>query len=375
MKIAFDAKRMLKNRTGLGNYSRFMINALTSHYPENHYLLFSPSEGDPKLKAQIMDANCLEYIHPETFIDKKMRSLWRSFKIPNNRYELDLFHGLSNELPLNIGKRRCKSVVTIHDLIYERFPHLYRSIDRKLYQYKYKRACLNADHIVAVSEQTKHDIIRYYKIPEQKISVVYQGCDQAFSIPNSPDTISAILKKYDIATPYVLYVGSIEERKNLLTLVKSIELTDPDLSFVAIGKPTSYAAKVVKYINDKGLNDRIKILHNIAFDELPAFYQGARIFVYPSVFEGFGIPVLEALSAGIPVIGAKGSCLEEAGGDSSLYIEPYHHQQLADYINQTHHNNQLRNKMITDGYNHAKRFNTLAIAKSMMQVYGNTLNL
>lgn len=373
MRIAFDAKRMLQNATGLGNYSRYMVNALVNHFPDNQYLLFSPGHGKPHLREQITKSPHILYIYPDRFIYKRLPSLWRTYQIPEYDNDIDIYHGLSNELPLNIKEKGCRSVVTIHDLIYERFPKLYSPIDRMLYQYKYKRACQNADHIVAVSEQTKKDIINYYNIPDHKISVVYQGCDPIFSVQQEIEAITSVLEKYHINNPYVLYVGSIEERKNLLTLAKSIKKVSPDLTVVAIGKPTSYTTVVKKYIQEHQLDNRIKILHNISYQELPAFYQGARMFVYPSVFEGFGIPVIEALSSGIPVIGAKGSCLEEAGGKDSLYIEPFNSDQLADYINQIHKSDALRQQMITKGYAHVNQFEAKSISQSMMQVYRNTI--
>ncbi len=373
MRIAFDAKRMLQNATGLGNYSRYMVNALVNHFPDNQYLLFSPREGRLHLRELISKSPRIQYIYPDSFISKRLPSLWRTYQIPEDNYDIDIFHGLSNELPLNIKGKRCRSVVTIHDLIYERFPKLYSPIDRMLYQYKYKRACQNADHIVAVSEQTKKDIISFYKIPDHKISVVYQGCDPIFSVQQGPEDITSVLDKYHINQPYVLYVGSIEERKNLVTLAKSIKKASQDLTFVAIGKPTSYTTVVKNYIQEHQLDNRIKILHNISYQELPVFYQGARMFVYPSVFEGFGIPVIEALSSGIPVIGAKGSCLEEAGGKDSLYIEPFNSDQLTDYINQIHKSDALRQQMITTGYAHVNQFEAKSISQSMMQVYRNTI--
>ena len=202
-----------------------------------------------------------------------------------------------------------------------RYPQYYQSIDRKIYTYKFRKASENADKIIAISECTKRDIIRYFNIPDDKIEVVYQGCDPVFARPVSKKEKDRVRAAYGLPERFILSVGTIEERKNLLLAVKAVEKLD-DVHLVAIGKSTDYAKKVQDYVEAHGLENRVHIIHNLKFGDLPILYLLASLFVYPSRFEGFGIPIVEALSAGVPVIASTGSCLEEAGGEHSIYVDP-----------------------------------------------------
>jgi glycosyltransferase involved in cell wall biosynthesis len=173
---------------------------------------------------------------------------------------------------------------------------------------------------------------------------------------------------------YVLTVGTIEERKNLLLLVKSLLHTKSNIPLYVVGKPTAYLDEVKKFINNNNLVGRVTFLHEVSFDELPSLYQMATVFVYPSRYEGFGIPVLEAINSGVPVIAAKGSCLEEAGGPDSLYVDADDEQDLAKQINRVWNSPALRQTMITKGFDYAHNFDDEKLAGQLMQLYINTMN-
>jgi glycosyltransferase involved in cell wall biosynthesis len=172
----------------------------------------------------------------------------------------------------------------------------------------------------------------------------------------------------------LLYVGTIEERKNLLLLAKALPYLPRNINIVAIGRQTPYADKVKKQLQKSGLTQRVKFMTNIPSDVLPAIYQLAEIFVYPSKYEGFGIPMLEALCSGIPAIGAKGSSLEEAGGPSSIYVNPEDEKELADAINQILADESLRKSMIADGYKYAEQFLPERLVENLSEVYLDVLN-
>ena len=267
MKIAFDAKRITHNATGLGNYGRFVVNGLNRFHPENSYNLYSPKPGNESCRSQITSLNNLKFMYPSGNITSNFPGLWRSYYMTHQlkQDKVDLFHGLSNELPLFIEKSGIPSVVTIHDLIFNRHPEYYKFLDRKIYNFKFKRACVYADRIIAVSETTKQEIISAYKIPESKIEVVYQGCNPAFGTIVAPELREQIIKSYSIARPYILYVGSIEARKNLLLIVKALKYLDRDTTLVAVGKRTPYTAVVEAFIKENGLAERVKILHQVSF--------------------------------------------------------------------------------------------------------------
>ena len=217
----------------------------------------------------------------------------------------------------------------------------------------------------------KRDIRDFFHIPESKIEVVYQGCDPIFGQAVQEDVKSSVREKYQINGPYILYVGSIEERKNLLLLVKALKALKEDISVIAIGKHTPYTDTVETYIRENNLSGRIRILTHIPFNELAAFYQMATLFVYPSFFEGFGIPILEAQLAGIPVIAATGSCLEEAGGSSALYTDPRNEQELRGLIESVLNEPKLAESMRSGGRENIRRFMPDVLAAHFMRVYEN----
>lgn len=372
MKIGFDGKRATQNFTGLGNYSRYILEILAKYYPHNEYIVYAPKKKDNKklfeLQARYPQ---IKMSYPKQFGWKKISSIWRIWGVTKQllKEDIQMYHGLSNELPLNIAKSKTNKVVTIHDLIFLRYPQYYKRIDRKIYTYKFRKACLKAEKIIAVSECTKRDIIRFFSIPEDKIVTIYQGCDQSFYNQVSIEKKEAIAMKYNLPDKYILNVGSIEERKNVLLVVKALVLLQKDVHLVIIGRRTPYTRKVEAFIHEHGLHDRVHILTDVPLVELPAIYQQAEIFVYPSRFEGFGIPIIEALHSGVPVVGATGSCLEEAGGPDSLYVHPDDYKGLAEAFIQLFSNPELRNEKVVRGKEYVKRFSEEKQAGCLMELY------
>lgn len=372
MKIGFDGKRAVQNYTGLGNYSRYIADILCHYYPKNDYILYAPKKRkNARLDVLTKQYGQLHLAFPTAGIWKKLSSLWRVCGITKQlkQENIDLFHGLSNELPLNISKSPVKSIVTIHDLIFLRFPKYYHLIDRKIYKYKFRKACENSDKIIAISECTKRDIIQYFNISSDKIDVVYQGCDTSFTLPASEEKKREVRRDYRLPEHYILNVGSIEERKNVLLAVKAMAMLPKHIQMVIIGKRTKYTEEIEEYVNGHGLRERVHILSNVPFDDLPAFYQLADIFVYPSRFEGFGIPIIEALNSGTPVIAATGSCLEEAGGPDSIYVDPDDVQGLANAFKLIYSDSAKRKEMIEKGLVFAKRFSERKQAEEIMNIY------
>ena len=367
MHIGFDAKRAFNNQSGLGNYSRNLISALYYNYPENQYILYTPYD---KKELFRISGNNLNTRFPSKKLHQIFPSYWRSFIISNeiNKDKLDIYHGLSNELPVNIKRSKIKSVVTIHDLIFLRHPEMYNIADRWIYNKKFYSACRTANRIVAVSKQTADDIINFYNIKSGKIDIVYQGCNPVFFEKHDESIKNFIKQKYQLPERFILYVGTIESRKNLLNLIKAVHIGKLDIPLVAIGRKKGYYKIIEDYIYSNSINN---ILFNdvIENEELPAFYQLADVFVYPSFFEGFGIPVLESLASGTPVITTKGGCFSEAGGPDSLYIDPAKPEEIADALKNVLNDSRLRAKMIENGYNYAGRFTPDKISSNIMEIY------
>ncbi|MDY3089712.1 MAG: glycosyltransferase family 1 protein [Porphyromonas sp.] len=376
MNIAFDAKRITNNATGLGNYSRFIVQTLAEYYPENNYLLCSPSAGNPRLYEHLLDYRSVSLQTPETAIGQTLGTYWRNWGLKPmlREEEVDIYHGLSNELPIGLyNYKHIGTVLTMHDLAFVRYPQFYKAMDRLLYTRKYGASARHADHVVAVSEYTRQDVIEYFGVEPERVSVVYQGCSPAFAAVK-PEQAAFVRGHYQLPERYMLFVGSIEERKNLILAVEALaQLRDKSVSLVAVGRRTPYCDQVFATARRLGVERRLRLFHGIPNEHLPGFYAAAALFVYPSRFEGFGIPLIEALNAGVPVIGARGSCLEEAGGPCSLYTSPDDAEELADMMQRILDSDALAQEMIEEGKIYAKRFSPKSIMRELRNVYENVL--
>ncbi len=357
--------------TGLGNYSREVIRMMASNYPDNEYLLYTTKVKPNGRLDFLKSLPQVKTILPKS---KLLTSLWRSkgVVVDLKRDGVELYHGLSHELPMGIHQTHIKSVVTIHDLIFMRFPQYFGFISRKIYESKVKYACTNADSIIAISERTKNDVVELLGADADKINVVYQACDDSFKVKQSLKRKTEVKQKYRLPDNFILNVGTIEPRKNLLLLVKALQLL-PDVKLVVIGKQSAYFKQVRQYIVANGLEKRIMFIDNVNFDELPAIYQLAHVFVYPSRYEGFGIPILEALASGTPVIAATGSCLEEAGGPDSFYVDPDDEKDLAEKIKMVLSDAALSQNMVEKGMQYSAKFEEKKLAAQMMAVYQKVL--
>lgn len=373
MNIGFDAKRAFYNRTGLGNYSRNLVEALHINYPVHAIQLYVPRLKEHSLFDQCREWNKVSLIENDTILPA---AFWRSWGIKQSllKNNTQVYHGLSAELPLGKKPSGIKYVVTIHDLIYERFPELYSTIDRKIYRKKTLAACNKADRIIAISEQTKRDLVQFYSIDPTKIEVVYQDCDPVFSVAASPGQKQAVQAKYELPPHFLLSVGTLETRKNTKIILAALLQLPPEVHLVLVGKATSYTEDLNIFIEQHNLKDRVQLLHQVSFEDLPALYQLSEVFVYPSIFEGFGIPVIEALKSRVPVIAATGSCLEEAGGPASLYFDPQDPDTLAGHILKLWKQDATKQVQIEQGIQYAQRFSAAQFSTETMQVYAKVLN-
>lgn len=328
MRIGFDAKRLFVNNTGLGNYSRTLVENLHRFHPEHDLYLYAP--------------RLVRNDRTEVFFESgyRLRSPmgpakmgWRSFGMTHNLRKdgIELYHGLSHELPFNLEKSKIPSVVTIHDLLYKYFPMDFPLIDRWVYEKKFSAACSKADRIIAISEATRTDIMEHFGIQPQRIQVIYQTIHPIFRHTPAMETISNVREKYNLPAEFILYVGSIIRRKNLEVLIKALDLMPPKkrLPLIIVGNGKIYLDYIEQLIDDLKLHHNIIRIKNPSLDEINIFYRLASISVYPSLMEGFGLPVLESIACGTPVITTRRSSLVEAGGKVAYYIDGGDEEELA----------------------------------------------
>jgi len=368
--IGFDAKRLFHNFTGLGNYSRTLVANLKQHYPETRISLFTPKGKVVLRTEQFFDA--VKYQ-----LCEGGGSAWRTWSVYKdiNQYNPDIFHGLSHQIPFSSDNLKCPTVVTMHDLIHRIRPKDFPSLDRMIYERKCKYACANASRIIAISENTKSDIIKYYKVSEDKIDVVYQSCDPQFARPVTQGDIDEARLLFSLPKEYFIYVGSLVPRKNLLRIVEAINsMPEEDrIPLLVIGSGRKYMGRVVRYIQRNNLGQWVDFLGDVPFRLFPAIYHEALSLVFPSLYEGFGLPIIEALSVGVPVITSGSSSLPEAGGEVSTYVDPCSVDEIMQAMMQMRIDGKGSEECIAARKEHVQKFAPESTASQLVRVYESLL--
>ena len=370
MTLGFDGKRLYDNKTGLGNYSRTLFHRLLQFYPEETYKVF--------VHEKYFRDSVFKYSY---FTDRTVLSdafsadLWRSGRINQDilKENIQLYHGLSNEIPKL--PQPIKTVVTIHDLIWYRLPKFFPFIDRKVYALKTKRACKMADAIVAVSEQTKNDLLEVLKVPEEKIHVIYPTWNKEYEHDCSYALKDEFWSRYALPRDFVLFVGSISKRKNFINILSAMALPEnADKNLVAVSNGGDEFHNAESFIYQNHLEDRIFFLKDLPWYELPIVYHMSQGLIYPSLYEGFGLPILEALRCGKPVITSNISSMPEVGGDACIFIDPNNVGEISDAINFIYYNLTLAEEVRGKAMQQVQKFAPEKMTGQLMQLYKKVLD-
>ena len=373
MRVAIDGKRYYLNSSGLGRYSRSLINQLISIGDEENLeiILYRPKgkvKFEPKSQSHLTEITA-DYFFPGHIGN----AIWRFTKLPSliNNSGYDLFHGPSHVLP---GKLKCPSLVTMLDLIFMRYPQYFKAWDRNYYRISFEKSAQLADHIISISEATKADLINYFGIKEEKISVIYPGFDAVFS-KLQQQKLDEIKIKFKLPRDYILYVGNIEPRKNILKLAQAFNslqessYIDKDVHLLIVGQMGWYYKEIIDGIDSLSSRDKIKLVGPIYGEDLAGFYQLASVMAYPSMFEGFGYPVLEAMRLGTPVLTSNISSMPEAGGNAAHYVNPESLDEIKDGLCKLLNDKTYREKLAVKGTRHAAGFNTMRMTQETLEVY------
>lgn len=369
MVIGFDAKRAFRNNTGLGNYSRMLVCSLASCHQDVQSILYAPQ------MSGYYKSFFSSYANISTRQPRGWRALfpalWRGFGISLhlNDDRVDIYHGLSHELPHFIPSH-IRRVVTIHDLVAFRYPKYLGTMEAAMHRMKMRHSCDIADVVVAISEQTKRDIMEYMLVPESKIRVLYQSCDEIFWDPVTPEQIASVRDTYRLPDNYILSVGTVEERKNQMNLVEALAQMSDDVHLVIVGRARgSYGDNLKRLISARGLNNRVHWLHNVEFSDFPALYAGSKAVAYVSRFEGFGIPILEAMCSGAVVLTSNCSSMPEVGGDAVLYADPERPDDIARQLTILLTDEALRTDLLSRSKERVKQFTQEKISHDFYQLY------
>ncbi|MBO4960952.1 MAG: glycosyltransferase family 4 protein [Flavobacteriales bacterium] len=367
LKIGYDAKRLFNNRSGLGNYSRTLVRDILSRHTNDVCYLFTPKRS---VEVDFLPSTQCRVVMPRGGW-KLLKSLWRTVRIaPKCRKEkINVFHGLSHELPYGIEKMGVKTVLTVHDLIFMRHPEFYNRTDVKIHTKKIRYAVQVADVIIAISNQTKVDIMELLGVEEEKIRVVYQGITRHSLYDMSLKEAEEELKSFLLPTKYILCVGTMEERKNQLKLCQALK-NIPEAHLVIVGRSSGgYGQMLHRYIRENDIADRVKIFSDVTDSQLSAFYKKCLYVVYPSVYEGFGLPIVEAMAYGKPVLTTRGGCFEEAGGRAAWYMDSSDVNDIARCIRRLWADGFARDILRENAREQLKKFSAENTSEKIYEIY------
>ena len=362
IKIGFDAKRLFKTKSGLGAYSRSLVRQILYQFPDVKIHLYTPQyEENDDTRFFSNHARVRVHVIPWP------PWLWRSFLLPLiiNRHKLDVFHGLSAELPFLRIRKGTKKVMTVHDVIFKSHPHYYTFFDKWLHGIKLNWSKSRADSIICVSDHTKAEFSEYYQ-SKQEIAVIPPILDEFHANPNLHLKESEFRSLHNLKKGYFLYVGDITGRKNVSVLLKAVSKIDPSKRKKLIFITNQDATKLLQEAEELDIYDWIRVENGISNRILSHYYAYATAVIYPSNAEGFGIPVLEAISYRVRVVCSNHPAIKEAGGDLPIYFDPDNAQQLSEILISLHTYERNREE---DTLRHLNTFNPKLICDKVMNLY------
>lgn len=362
MLIGIDASRATApQRTGTENYSLFLIRAMLALDRRNRYRLYCNQPPAPGLfpAGENMEVKTMPFPRLWTHL----RLSWEMANHPP-----DVLFIPAHVLPL-VHPRH--SVVTVHDLGYLYYPQAYTRWARWYLRWSTSYNAQAAAHLIADSEATKRDLLQYCQTPPEKVTVVYPGYDPNFAPVRDPARLAGICERYGIPTPYVLYVGTLQPRKNLLGLLDAFAVLakeDQETHLVIAGKKGWLYQPLFAHAEQLGLEERVHFIGYVPQEDLPVLISGARVFVLPSFYEGFGLPVLEAMACGTPVICSDVASLPEVAGDAAILVDPHNTEELAGALSRVLGDPDLRRNLAERGLQRVRHFSWQKCAEQTLQI-------
>lgn len=316
---------------------------------------------------------------PPTFENYFVKQCPFPFAWMQTRFAWELFREVSDRLFLPVQAvplfipRSVEVTVTIHDLAFKKYPETFPKLDLWKLNFLLNAAVKRADKLIAVSQSTKNDLLQFFpNLKEECIKVVHHGFDEEFfSTQLSVEEIDETLSRYDLHTGnYVLYVGALQPRKNLVRLIEAFDIAKkniPEMKLVLAGETAWLASDIFSARERSEYKNDIILSGRVSFEELRALYQGARVFAFPSLYEGFGLPILEAFASGVPVLSSNNSSLQEVGGDAALYADALSVNDIAEKLKRLWSEEKLRAELVAKGYEQLKKFSWDKCAKETLE--------
>ncbi len=371
MKIGIDARPILKKETGVGIYLKNLIWNLWKIDKNNTYYIFSSSLKDrfKRVKVPASDNfHLFDFRLPVSFLN----FLWYKIKLPPIDLfflkKIDIVHSPTPLIIPTLGK----CIITVHDLFFFKKPEFTVREMRKIYPQKILDSIRRADGIICPSEFTRSEILRLFYCKDKKIKVIPHGIDESFLKKPERYFVEEVKSKYSLPSEFLLFVGNIEPRKNLNVLIEAfsnLKNKYKELMLVIVGEKILGFKELEEKIEKMGLSDRIIITGYVKNDELSAFYRLSSVFVFPSIEEGFGIPLLEAMASSVPVVASSFSSIPEIVGDAGILFDPYSPDELTEKISMVLDDKELRKELIEKGKERTKNFSWIKSAEATLNFY------
>lgn len=372
MHVAINATALRANRSGVGWFISEVLRNLPGSAEEQTYSIF--------FNKAFVDrepfANPSVQMYSSAIATDRLysRLLWENARLPSlvRRLRPDVFHGSAFALPLtNLG---IPTVVTVYDLIHRILPDSQTWIFRQYLDCIVPHSCHRATRVIAISEATRRDLIEVYGIPPEKIDLTYGGVAPRFFAEQDEGTLRAVRRKYALPDAFALTIGDLDPRKNLLTAIRvcgALERNSLSLPLVLAGKKISdsHSLELETEVERLGLKDRVIFTGRLEDDELPIFYRAATLFLFPSHYEGFGLPAVEAMASGTPVVASTGGSLPEVVGDAGMIVPPEDVEGFAAAIHRIYSDANFRDELVAKGHSRAAEFTWEATARQTAQVY------
>ncbi len=370
MRVLIDASGITKKKAGVGVYAKNLIDGLAK-LPGLHLLIVA-QDDDPDFDYSACPQITTLWLPSKLFRKTPLRMLWEQSVLPFllRKHRVDVVHSLHYSFPLLRGKTR--SVVTVHDMTFFSLPEMHLRTKQIYFRYFLRKSAVHADGLIFISDSARRDYIARLGSPAGLLSVIYHGKSENFTPCQNRSPVDPILLRYSLPARYILYIGTIEPRKNLVRLVEAFAQVAPEhpgVSLVIAGMKGWMFEGLFRRVQELGLGGLVVFPGFVAEQDKPALLWAAEVFAYVSLYEGFGLPVLEALACGVPTVTSNTSSLPEVAGDAALLVDPLSVEEIASALKRLLEDASLQAQLKHAAESQAAKFNWEATAEQTLQVY------
>jgi glycosyltransferase involved in cell wall biosynthesis len=363
MRVGIDARLVYYSQAGIGQYILHLVNGLAKVDSENEYVLLQSRKDDTRILEQP------NFRRVSLWTPSHHRLERYALNVELMRLGLDVLHSPDFIPP---HRPSCRSVITVHDLAFLLYPHFLTKESARYYGH-IDQAVRWTDHIIAVSESTKRDTTRHLGVPEDKITVVYEAANPVFRPVDRDEAKAQVRDRHGVDGPFILFVSTIEPRKNVPTLLRAVwqllECYKEDVRLVLAGGRGWLSEDAFSVVEELNLNSRVHFVGRVSSQDLLHLYNAAELLAHPAFYEGFGLPPLEAMACGLPVIVSNVASLPEVVGDAGLLVDPHDVDELTVGLWRILNDDELRQEMQVKGLRRAKRFSWERAARETLDIY------